>query len=56
MCTPNPTTIEKEHPNPNCKLRKATTATPRIECSHGRNVCEECDPCTCNGTFVEGGA
>lgn len=30
-----------------CKFRRSATCAIPIECDHGRDVCPECDPCTC---------
>lgn len=39
--------IEKHKPD--CRYRKAATCVVGIECDHGRDVCQICDPCTCDG-------
>lgn len=37
-----------------CKFRRAAAGPVGIECDHGRDVCPECDPCTCGvGVGVE---
>lgn len=38
--------IRREH-DEECKFRIAATGSVGIECSHGRDVCPVCDPCTC---------
>lgn len=31
-----------------CKYHQAVTCRVAVHCEHGRDVCPECDPCTCN--------
>ena len=31
-----------------CNFRRACDSSTGVECVHGRDVCEECDPCTCD--------
>lgn len=31
-----------------CKFRRAVECPVSVPCEHGRDVCPECDPCTCD--------
>jgi hypothetical protein len=35
-----------------CRPRLAGAGAVAIECEHGRDVCPECDPCTCTCTYA----
>lgn len=43
--------ILKDHAEP-CLYRRAATIPIGIACDHGRDVCPECDPCTCEVGFM----
>jgi len=42
--------IRKDHPDEDCKFRVSATCAVPIECEHGHDVCDICDPCTCVAT------
>lgn len=33
-----------------CPFRTAVACAVAVECEHGRDICPQCDPCTCGVT------
>lgn len=43
----------KEKHDEACPFLRAATCSVGIECEHGRDVCPQCDPCTCGHKGTE---